>query len=55
MALPIVEDEYIIAKSCYARIIWMKQELADFGLVVDKVPIKCDNTSAINISKNLIQ
>ena len=33
----------------------MKQQLKDFGLIVDCIPIKCDNTSAINLSKNPIQ
>ena len=33
----------------------MKQQLKDFGLVVDCIPIKYDNTSAINLSKNPIQ
>ena len=27
----------------------------DFGLVLDHIPIKCDNTSAIKLSKNPIQ
>ena len=30
----------------------MKQQLSDYGIVLDHIPIKCDNTSAINISKN---
>ena len=33
----------------------MKQTLSDFNLSFEHVPIKCDNTSAINISKNLVQ
>ena len=33
----------------------MKQTLGDFNLIFEHVPIKCDNTSAINISKNLVQ
>ena len=33
----------------------MKQQLQDFGLHYDHIPIKCDNTSAINLSKNPIQ
>ena len=33
----------------------MKQTLADFGLTYSHVPIKCDNTSAISIAKNLVQ
>ena len=31
---------------------WMKQQLSDYGIILDHIPIKCDNTSAINISKN---
>ena len=33
----------------------MKQTLSDFELSFEYVPIKCDNTSAIRISKNLVQ
>jgi len=32
----------------------MEQQLSDYGIVLDHIPIKCDNTSAINISKNPI-
>jgi hypothetical protein len=32
----------------------MKQQLEDFKLKFDHIPIRCDNTSAINISKNPI-
>ena len=32
----------------------MKQTLCDFGLKFDSVPIFCDNTSAINLTKNPI-
>ena len=27
----------------------------DYGIKLDHIPIKCDNTSTINLSKNLIQ
>lgn len=43
------------AGSCCAQILWIKQQLQDYRLKFDHVPIKCDNTSAINISKNPIQ
>ena len=33
----------------------MKQTLSDFDLSFEHVPIKCDNTSIISISKNLMQ
>ena len=32
----------------------MKQQLEDFGVILDHIPLKCDNTSAINLSKNPI-
>ena len=32
----------------------MKQTLMDYGMSYDHVLIKCDNTSAINLSKNPI-
>ena len=48
------EAEYVAAGSCCAQVLWMKQQLEDYGLIVCKIPIKCDNTSAINLSKNPI-
>ena len=33
----------------------MKQTLSDFDLYFEHVPIKCDNTSVISISKDLVQ
>ena len=33
----------------------MKQVLGDYGIVLDSFTMLCDNTSAINISKNLVQ
>ena len=55
VALSTAESEYVAAGSCVAQILWIKQQLLDFEIVFSKVPIMCDNTSAINISKNLIQ
>ena len=46
--------KYISAASCCAQILWMKQTLLGFGMSYDYVPIKCDNSSTINLSKNLI-
>ncbi|KAL8148832.1 hypothetical protein AgCh_005997 [Apium graveolens] len=49
------EAKYIAAGSCCAQILWMKYQLLDYGLQVDKIPIFCDNTSAIAITKNPVQ
>ena len=52
VALSTAEAEYIAARSCCAQILWLTQQLADFGLKISKVPLLCDNTSAINLTKN---
>ena len=47
--------EYIAASSYCVQALWMKQTLRDYAINLEKIPIKCDNTSAINLSKNPIQ
>ena len=49
------EAEYIAAGSCCAQILWMRNQLRDYGLLLTKIPIFCDNTSAIAISNNPVQ
>ena len=55
IALSTMKVEYIAADLCCAQILWMKQTLSDFNLFFEHVPIKCYNTSVINILKNLVQ
>src|ERR1700732_5303869 len=55
VALSTAEAEYIAVGSCVAQLLWMKQELEDYGLKYNHIPVYCDNTSAINLSKNPIQ
>ncbi|XP_075106757.1 secreted RxLR effector protein 161-like [Nicotiana tabacum] len=55
VALSTTETEYVAAASCCAQLLWIIQQLRDYGIFVDCVPIFCDNTSAINIAKNLCQ
>ena len=43
------------AGSYFAQVLWMKQTLQDYGLKYDNIPIRYDNTSAINLTKNPIQ
>ena len=49
------EAEYIAAGSCCAQILWIRNQLRDYGFVLNKIPILCDNTSAIAISNNPVQ
>lgn len=46
------EAEYIAAGSCVAQILWMRNQLKDYGMEHKKIPIMCDNTSAIAITNN---
>jgi hypothetical protein len=47
------EAEYIAATTYYTQVLWMKQILIDIQVDYDEpIPIYCDSTSAINISKN---
>ena len=52
VALSTAEAEYIAAGSCCTQLLWMKYTLEDYGLTFNKIPIMCDNTSTIMISKN---
>src|ERR1700732_3567756 len=55
VALSTAEAEYIAVGSCVAQLLWMKQELEHYGLKYDHIPVYCDNTSAINLTKNPVQ
>ena len=53
ISLSTAEAEYIAAATCCTQVMWMKQTLQDMKVSIDEpISIKCDNTSAISISKN---
>ena len=55
ISLSTVEAEYIAANSCCTQLLWMQKLLLDYGICQEHLTIYYDNTSAINISKNLVQ
>ena len=55
ISLSTVEAEYIAAGSCCTQLLWMQKLLHDYGICQEHLTIYCDNSSAINISKNLVQ
>ena len=55
VSLSTTEAEYIAASLACSQVLWMKQTLKDFGLNYSTTTIYCDNTSAINLSKNPVQ
>eukprot|EP00253_Pinus_taeda_P015531 PITA_15531 len=53
ISLSIAEAKYVAATTCCTQVLWMKQTLQDLQVKFDEpIPIFCDNTSAISISKN---
>ncbi|XP_070011070.1 secreted RxLR effector protein 161-like [Nicotiana sylvestris] len=55
VTLSTAEAEYVAAASCYAQLLWIKQQLEDFGVLIESVPLLCDNTSALNMAKNIVK
>ena len=51
VALSTTKAEYIAVESCGTQILWIMHQLLDFDLSFEFVPIMCDNTSVINLSK----
>ena len=55
ISLSIAEAEYIAADSCCTQLLWIQKRLLDYSIHQEHLTIYCDNTNAINISKNLVQ
>jgi hypothetical protein len=49
------EAEYIAAGSCCAQLLWIRNQLMDYGMTLSNIPMFCDNTSAIKIAENPVQ
>ena len=55
MSLSTADVEYITMGSYCAQLLWMKKLLHDYEISQDNMCVFGDNTSAINLSKNLVQ
>nr|GFC62745.1 retrovirus-related Pol polyprotein from transposon TNT 1-94 [Tanacetum cinerariifolium] len=49
------EAEYITMSGCCAQILWMRSQLTDYGFDFNKIPLYCDNRSAIALCCNNVQ
>ena len=54
VSLSTAEAKYIAVGSFCTQFLWMKKLLYDYGIPQDTMCVFCDNTSAINLSKNPI-
>jgi hypothetical protein len=48
------EAEYVAAASCCSQILWIVHTMRDFRVRFERVPLMCDNTSAISVAKNSV-
>jgi hypothetical protein len=55
VALSTAEAEYIATGHCCAQLLWMRQTLRDYGYKFSKVPLLCDNESAIRMADNSVE
>jgi hypothetical protein len=55
VALSTAEAEYVAAGQCCAQLLWMRQSLRDFVYNLSKVPLLCDNESAIRLADNSVE
>ncbi|GKB73076.1 hypothetical protein Tco_0934488 [Tanacetum coccineum] len=51
-AISSTEAEYIALSGCCAQVLWMRSQLTDYGFGFNKVPMYCDNKSAIALCCN---
>nr|GFB52437.1 ribonuclease H-like domain-containing protein [Tanacetum cinerariifolium] len=54
-AISSTEAEYIALSGCYPQILWMCSQLTDYGFQFNKIPLYCDNKSAIALCCNSVQ
>ncbi|GJW11798.1 hypothetical protein Tco_1577625 [Tanacetum coccineum] len=54
-AISSTEAEYITLSGCGAQILWMRSQLTNYGFTFNKIPLYCDNKSAIALCCNNIQ
>ena len=55
ISLSTAKAKYIAVGSCCSRLLWIKKLLNDYGISQDTMVVYCDNSSAIDISKNPVQ
>nr|GEY55792.1 hypothetical protein [Tanacetum cinerariifolium] len=54
-AISSTKAEYIALSGCCAQVLWMRSQLTDHGLGFNKIPMYCDNKSAIALCCNNVQ
>ncbi|GJY03298.1 hypothetical protein Tco_0369238 [Tanacetum coccineum] len=54
-AISSMEAEYIALSGCCTQVLWTRSQITDYGLGFNKIPMYCDNKSAIALCCNHVQ
>ncbi|GKB57516.1 hypothetical protein Tco_0913702 [Tanacetum coccineum] len=54
-AISSTKAKYIALSGCCSQILWMRSQLTDYGFQFNKIPLYCDNKSAIALCCNNVQ
>ncbi|GJY37820.1 retrovirus-related pol polyprotein from transposon TNT 1-94 [Tanacetum coccineum] len=49
-SISFTEAEYIAMSGCCTQILWMRSQLSDYGFAYNRIPLYCDNKSAIALA-----
>ncbi|GJT15265.1 retrovirus-related pol polyprotein from transposon TNT 1-94 [Tanacetum coccineum] len=52
LAISTTEAEYVFVEKACQQALWMKQALVYYDIILDDIPVLCDNKGAIDLSKN---
>ncbi|GKA40889.1 hypothetical protein Tco_0733482 [Tanacetum coccineum] len=54
-AISSTKAKYIALSGCCAQVLWMRSQLTAYGIGYNKIPMYCDNKSAIALCCNNVQ
>nr|GEZ76850.1 retrovirus-related Pol polyprotein from transposon TNT 1-94 [Tanacetum cinerariifolium] len=54
VAMTSAKADNVVVVGCCTNILWMKSQITDYDIIYEKVPIFCENTSAIAILNNSV-
>ncbi|GJR54793.1 retrovirus-related pol polyprotein from transposon TNT 1-94 [Tanacetum coccineum] len=55
IAISSTKAKYMSLSGCCSQILWMRSQLTDYGFKFNKIPLYCDNKSAISLCCNNVQ
>ncbi|GJV27572.1 hypothetical protein Tco_1384020 [Tanacetum coccineum] len=54
LAISTIEAKYVSVRKACQQVLWMKQDLVDYDIKLDDIPVLCDNKGSIDLSKKTV-